>query len=110
MSGDDAAAHAPIDGRVEWRARSGGISSPSPAPHAHRRDALMLSGGRLALCTRKVLGGNRFLSFLPGGTDRRAGTPIVSLTIWNTNRVHISHGDERWSALIWREIVLARSF
>ena len=66
MSGDDAAA-APIDGRVEWRARSGGISSPSPTPHARRRDALMLSGDRLALCTRKVLGGNRFLSFLPAG-------------------------------------------
>ena len=92
MSGDDAAAHAPIDGRVEWRARSGGISSPSSAPLGCRRDALMLSGGPpCALHTKKCSAGIVFLSFLPGGTDRRAGTLIVSLTIWNTNRVHISH-------------------
>ena len=65
MSGDDAAA-APIDGRVEWRARSGGISSPSPAPLGCRRDALMLSGAALRFAHEK-LGGNRFLSFLPAG-------------------------------------------
>ena len=70
MSGDDAAA-APIDGRVEWRARSGGISSPSSAPLGCRRDALMLSGGRFALCTRKVLGGNRFFVVF-AGRDRSA--------------------------------------
>ena len=70
MSGDDAAA-APIDGGVEWRARSGGISSPSPAPHAHRRDALMLSSGRLALRTRKSARRESFFVVF-AGRDRSA--------------------------------------
>ena len=43
----------------------------------------------LRFAHEKVLGGNRFFVVF-AGTDRRAGTLIVSLTIWNTNRVHIS--------------------
>ena len=108
MSGDDAAA-APIDGRVEWRARSGGISSPSSAPLGCRRDALMLSGVRLALCTRKSARRESFFCRFCRSGQIGERERLKSVSLSGTQIVFTSH-NERWSALKWREIVLARSF